>query len=82
VPDRGGQSEDALPDTGDDSGFGAAAVAFEVELTFEGVVDGFDDLTKGLEEPGAGTFGFALAGWAEQFDPAVGGRAASKSAPK
>jgi hypothetical protein len=43
-----------------------AAVALEVELAFEGVVDRFDDLAQRLEEPGAGPFGFAVAGRAQQ----------------
>jgi hypothetical protein len=43
-----------------------AAVGFEVELAFEGVVDRFDGLAQWFEEPGAGAFGFALAGRAEQ----------------
>ena len=44
VPDRGGQGEDALHDADPDPGGGVAAVLFEVELTFEGVVDRLDDL--------------------------------------
>jgi len=44
VPDGGGQGENALQDPGQDSGGGVPAVAFEVELAFEGVVDRFDDL--------------------------------------
>ena len=67
VPDRGGEREDSLPDTGDRAGFGADAAAFQVELTFEGVVDRFDDLTQRLEEAGAGPFGLAFAGRAEQL---------------
>jgi hypothetical protein len=43
-----------------------AAVAFQVELAFEGVVDRFDDLAQRLEEPGAGPFGLAVAGRAQQ----------------
>jgi len=43
-----------------------AAVSLEVELALEGVVDGLDDLAEGLEEPGAGPFGLAFAGRAEQ----------------
>ena len=44
VPDRGGEGEDALADAGADAGGGAPAVAFEVELAFEGVEDGLDHL--------------------------------------
>ena len=39
VPDGGGQGEDALQDADGDAVDGAPAVAFEVELAFEGVVD-------------------------------------------
>ena len=44
VPDRGGQHEDALQDAHEHSGGGVAAVSFEVELAFEGLVDRFDGL--------------------------------------
>ena len=67
VPDRGGQGEDALQDAHDDSGGGVAAVAFEVELAFEGLVDRFDDLAQRLEQVRAGPFGLALAGRAQQL---------------
>jgi hypothetical protein len=72
VPDRGGEGEDALQDSGHDAGWGVAAVAFEVELAFEGVVDGLDDLAQRLEEPGTGPFRLARAGRAEQADAASG----------
>ena len=39
MPDGRSQGEDALGDAGADAGGGAAAVVFEVELAFEGVVD-------------------------------------------
>jgi hypothetical protein len=65
-PDRGGQGEDALQDADDDTGDGAAAVAFEVELGFEGLVDRFDDLPQRLEELRSGALGLALAGRAQQ----------------
>jgi len=45
VPDRGGEGEDALGDAGAYPGDGLPAVAFEVELALEGLVDRFDDLT-------------------------------------
>ena len=35
-----------------DSWFGASAVAFEMKMGFEGVVDRLDDLTERFEEPG------------------------------
>ena len=50
VPDGGGEREDALQDAGADAGGFAAAVAFEVELGLECLVDGFDDLAEGFEE--------------------------------
>jgi hypothetical protein len=60
VPDRGGDGENALPDSHDDSE-GAAAVLFEVELALERVVDRLDDLAQRREESGTGSVGFALA---------------------
>lgn len=62
MPDRGGQSEDASGDAGGDSGDGAAVVVFEVELALEGVVDRFDDLAQGFEEPLAAAGFFVSAG--------------------
>jgi hypothetical protein len=62
----------ALADAGADAGEGAAGVAFEVELSFEGVEDGLDDLAQWFEEllPGAGLlFG---AGRPDQVDPEFG----------
>jgi hypothetical protein len=49
-----------------------AAVALEVELTFDRVVDGSGDLVQRLEELGAGPLRLALAGRAEQADTAIG----------
>jgi hypothetical protein len=72
VPDRGGQGEDALQDSDHDARWGVAAVALQVKLAFEGVVDGFDDLAQRLEEAGARPFWFAVAGGAQQADAAVG----------
>jgi hypothetical protein len=72
VPDGGGQGEDALDDPGQDSGGGVPAVAFEVELALEGVVDRFDDLPQWPEELDTGALVFACAGWAEQAGTAVG----------
>ena len=46
VPDRGGEGEEALADAGGDAVRFSCAVAFEVELGFEGLVDGFDDLAE------------------------------------
>jgi hypothetical protein len=39
-------------------------VAFQVELTFEGLVDRLDGLAQWLEESDSGPLGFALAGLA------------------
>ncbi len=72
VPDHGRQGEDALQDPGGHSGGGLAAVAFQVELAFEGVVDRFDDLAQRFQEPGSGPVWLALAGRAQQADAAVG----------
>jgi hypothetical protein len=44
VPDGGGHSQQPLGDAGVDDRGGAAAVAFQVELALEGVVDRFDPL--------------------------------------
>jgi hypothetical protein len=66
VPDGGGEGEDALQDADGDAVDGPAAVAFEVELAFEGIVDGLDDLPQRLEVPASGGLGLALTGRAEQ----------------
>ncbi len=50
VPDSCGQSQDALQDADDHSGRGVAAMAFEVELGLEGLVDRLDGLAQGLEQ--------------------------------
>src|SRR5688500_3469300 len=44
VPDRGGQGEHPLQDPHGNTRDGASAVLFEVELTFEGVIDRLDGL--------------------------------------
>ena len=62
VPDGGGQCEDALQDADNHALGGVAAVLFQVELAFEGVIDRLDDLAQGLEELGACPLGLALAG--------------------
>jgi len=51
VPDRGGECEESLENACADAGSGSSAVAFEVELGFEGLVDRFDDLTERSQEP-------------------------------
>ena len=68
VPDRGGEREESLEDPGADPFGFAAAVAFEVELCFEGLVDRFDDLSERFQEPFAGTLFLALDRWADQGD--------------
>src|SRR6266487_4387028 len=50
VPDRGGQGEDTLQDPDGNAGHGASAVLFEVELTFEGLIDRFDALPYRAEQ--------------------------------
>ena len=44
APDRGGHRQDALGDADGDAGAAAAAMAFEVKLALEGVVDRLDQL--------------------------------------
>jgi hypothetical protein len=53
VPGGGGECEDPLGDPRDDAVDGAA-VKFEVELAFQRVVDGFDELPDGLSRCCAG----------------------------
>jgi hypothetical protein len=55
-----------LQDAHHDSGGRVPAVAFEVELALEGLIDRFDGLAQGLEQVRAGAFVFALAGRAQQ----------------
>lgn len=72
VPDCGGEREDALQDADDHAAWGASAVLFQVEVGFEGGVDGFDDLSQGFEVAGAGAGLLAVAGLAQQLDPDAG----------
>ena len=65
VPDRGGQREDALQDADKHASDGVPAVPFQVELTFEGLVDRLDGLAEGFEQVRAGAVGLALAGRAQ-----------------
>ena len=39
MPDRGGQAQDALQHPGDYPARGVPAMAFQIQLAFEGVVD-------------------------------------------
>src|SRR6266545_7634772 len=75
VPDGGGEREDALQDADDHARDGVTAVAFQVELSFEGLVDRLDGLAQGLEQPGPGTGRFSFAGGAEQVDAGFAQRA-------
>src|SRR2546429_6214776 len=54
VPDGDGQGQQPLGDAGVDARGGPAAVAFEVELAFEGVVDRLDPLADPADGPVAG----------------------------
>src|SRR5215472_3356379 len=54
VPDAGGHSQQPLGDAGIDALGGAAAVAFEIELALEGVVDRLDPLPDPADGPVAG----------------------------
>src|SRR5215470_18539484 len=71
VPDGGGQGEQPLGDAGVDAGGGAAAVAFQVELAFEGVVDRLDPLADPADGPVAGRLVAAVG--PDQVQPEVAG---------
>src|SRR5262245_42577800 len=71
-PDGGGQGQDALQDADDHARYGAAAVAFEVELGFEGLVDRLNDLPQRLEELCARARRLARASGAQQREPLPG----------
>src|SRR5258706_10411382 len=71
VPDRGGQGEDALQDPDGDAGDRAAAVLFEVELAFEGLVDRFDALPYGPEQATSRAGRFGAVGGPYDGDPVV-----------
>src|SRR5215475_16135566 len=51
VPDAGGHGQQPLGDAGVEALGGPAAVAFEVELAFEGVVDRLDPLPDPASRP-------------------------------
>src|SRR6185437_7893291 len=74
LPDDGGEGEQALGHADDDSGGGASAVAFQVELVFAGVIDRFDPLAHAGEVAVAAFFVFAV-GSGEQHPDLVGGEA-------
>ena len=61
-----------VQDADDDALGGAAAVAFQVKLALEGLVDRFDDLAQRLEELRPGAPGLALADRAQQRQVTLG----------
>src|SRR5512140_151929 len=69
VPDGGGHGEQPLSDASVDACGGAAAVAFEVELAFEGVVDRFDPLADPPDRPMAGRLVAAVGADQAQAEP-------------
>src|SRR6185437_10183949 len=71
VPDGGGHGEQSLGDAGVDAAGGAAAVAFQVELAFEGVVDRLDPLADPADGPVAGCLVAAVG--ADQVQPEAAG---------
>src|SRR5690348_17612564 len=79
VPDGGGHGQQPLGDAGVDTGGGAAAVAFEVELALEGVVDRFDPLADPADRSVAGRLVAAVR--ADQVQPVAGGEQVLELAP-
>jgi hypothetical protein len=47
-------------------------VSFQVELTFEGLIDRLDDLPQRFEQVRPGPLGFPLAGWPQQLQVTLG----------
>jgi len=72
VPDDGGQRQDALPDPGQDASWCSSAVAFEVELAFEGVEHRLDCLPSWFEELFAGSSWFTFAGRPQESETGCG----------
>src|SRR5512140_1198052 len=79
VPDRGGHREQPLSDAGVDACGGPAAVAFQVELALEGVVDRFDPLPDPADGPVAGWLVAAVG--ADQAQAKCGGEQVLEVAP-
>src|SRR5690242_7754332 len=79
VPDGGGHGQQPLGDAGPDAGGGAAAVVFQVELAFEGVVDRFDPLADPADGRVAGCLVAAVG--ADQPQPEPGGDQVLEGAP-
>jgi hypothetical protein len=61
-----------LGDAGGDAVEGAGLVSFQVELVFEGVVDGFDELADGFDQVGAGSWSSVAVGERKQAGAAGG----------
>ena len=72
VPDRGGEGEKPLEHAGHDASRAPCAVALQVELRLEGLVDGFDDLTERFEEPLSGSRRFGPRRRPDELDAEVG----------
>src|SRR5205809_2279769 len=70
VPDGDGQGQQPLGDAGVDARGGPAAVAFQVELAFEGVVDRLDPLADPADGPMAGCLVAAVGTDHAQPEPA------------
>ena len=51
VPDGCRECQQPLEDPGEHAFVGSAAVSLQVELALQGVIDGFDELAQGLQEP-------------------------------
>ncbi len=54
VPYRCGECQQPLEDPGEHAFVGSATVSLQVELALQGVVHGFDELAKWLQEPAVG----------------------------
>ena len=68
VPDGSGEGEHTLPDPGDHPGGRAPTMAFEVELSLEGLVHRLDYLAERLQELTTGTLGLPGHGGADEGD--------------
>jgi hypothetical protein len=72
VPDGGGEREESLEDSDQDTLGAVAAVAFEAQLGLQGGVDRSDDLAERLELRGSGPRWFTAASWPDEFDAVAG----------
>src|SRR5947208_11589974 len=79
VPDSCCHGEQPLGDAGVEAFGGAAAVAFEVQLAFEGVVDRLDPLADPADGPVPGCLVAAVG--ADQGHPEAGGDQVLEVAP-